>query len=63
MDGLRPYGKMRGVIGGFHGFDRLEALEGLELIAPTHCTQQTEAIADRYPKAFRQVAAGTDWTL
>jgi 7,8-dihydropterin-6-yl-methyl-4-(beta-D-ribofuranosyl)aminobenzene 5'-phosphate synthase len=46
------------VLGGFHGFDRLDALDGIDLIGPCHCTQHTGEIAERFPDAFRTVAAG-----
>jgi 7,8-dihydropterin-6-yl-methyl-4-(beta-D-ribofuranosyl)aminobenzene 5'-phosphate synthase len=46
------------VLGGFHGFDRLDALEGIDVIAPCHCTKQKEQIAARFPNAFRATAAG-----
>jgi 7,8-dihydropterin-6-yl-methyl-4-(beta-D-ribofuranosyl)aminobenzene 5'-phosphate synthase len=50
--------RVRGILGGFHGFDRLDALEGLEFIGPCHCTQQSEQIAARFPGAFTSIAAG-----
>ena len=32
------FGEIYGVVGGFHGFSKLEALEGIGLIVPCHCT-------------------------
>jgi len=52
-------GKVYGVVGGFHGFSRLEKLNGIELIAPCHCTKQTEQIRQRYPRQFRPVRTGS----
>ena len=52
-------GKIYGVMGGFHGFSRLEKLQGIELIAPCHCTQYKQEIKERYPAQFREVKAGS----
>jgi 7,8-dihydropterin-6-yl-methyl-4-(beta-D-ribofuranosyl)aminobenzene 5'-phosphate synthase len=46
------------VLGGFHGFDRLDALDGIDVIAPCHCTQHAEEIAARFPGAFSAAAVG-----
>lgn len=54
-----PAGRqVHAVLGGFHGFCRLDALEGIDLIAPCHCTQHTDEIAARFPGASRRIAAG-----
>ena len=45
----RRQGPLRGVIGGFHGFDQFKALEGLDPVVPCHCTQHGYRIRRRYP--------------
>jgi 7,8-dihydropterin-6-yl-methyl-4-(beta-D-ribofuranosyl)aminobenzene 5'-phosphate synthase len=42
-------GRPRAAIGGFHGFENLDLLEGMDLICPTHCTQMKEEILARFP--------------
>lgn len=52
------YGKIHAIIGGFHGFSNLDALEGISLIGACHCTQHIRAIKERYPQQFREIKAG-----
>ena len=52
-------GEIYGVIGGFHGFSKLEKLEGIELIAPCHCTKRIQEIKERFPTSYREVKAGS----
>jgi 7,8-dihydropterin-6-yl-methyl-4-(beta-D-ribofuranosyl)aminobenzene 5'-phosphate synthase len=52
-------GTIYGVVGGFHGFSRLEKLQKIELIAPCHCTQYKQEIKRRYPAHFREIKAGS----
>jgi 7,8-dihydropterin-6-yl-methyl-4-(beta-D-ribofuranosyl)aminobenzene 5'-phosphate synthase len=47
-----------GLIGGLHGFSRLERLEGLSSIYPCHCTQRTGEILKRYPDTASRCAVG-----
>ena len=47
-----------GILGGFHGFSRLERLESLSRIYPCHCTQRTAQILARYPETASRCAAG-----
>jgi len=54
----KELGKIYGVVGGFHGFSKTEKLQGIELIAPCHCTQYKQEIKQRYPAQFREVKAG-----
>jgi len=42
-------GEPYGAIGGFHGFNKLEVLEDLELIVPCHCTKYKKKILTLYP--------------
>ncbi len=59
MDKVSDLGKLHAVIGGFHGFDRLEKLADIPLIVPTHCTQKKEQIKSLYPDRTSYVAAGS----
>jgi len=47
-----------GVLGGFHGFSRLEHLHGLSQIYPCHCTQRTGDILKKYPNTAATCGAG-----
>jgi 7,8-dihydropterin-6-yl-methyl-4-(beta-D-ribofuranosyl)aminobenzene 5'-phosphate synthase len=52
-------GEIYGVLGGFHGFSKLEKLQGIKLIAPCHCTRYIAQIIEKYPQQFKQIKAGT----
>jgi len=58
IDAASKLGKVYGIIGGFHGFSRLEALKDLELISPCHCTQYKKEIAHTFPKQYVRCGAG-----
>ncbi len=60
MDAARIFGDIGGVMGGFHGFDRLELLNGLKKIIPCHCTVHKTRIMERYPEAAVKCAAGEE---
>ena len=51
------FGKVYGIIGGLHG-TMPEALKGLDLICPTHCTQYKSEIKSLYPKKYIEGGAG-----
>ena len=55
----RELGEIYGVVGGFHGFAKLDKLNGLEMIAPCHCTQYKQEIRERYPGEFKDIKAGS----
>jgi len=61
IEKAKEFGKIHAVIGGFHGFDKFEALKGIQLIAATHCTQQKEQIRKLFPKQFKECAAGIEF--
>jgi len=52
-------GRIYGVLGGFHGFSKFAELEGIQLIAPCHCTQNTQQIKQKFPAQFKQIQAGS----
>ncbi|MBW2984003.1 MBL fold metallo-hydrolase [Candidatus Woesearchaeota archaeon] len=51
-------GKIHAIIGGFHGFNKLEMLKGIEFLAACHCTEHLDGIKKMYPKTFRDISAG-----
>jgi len=57
------HGSIRAVLGGFHGFDNLDALEGIGFLGACHCTQHMEEMAARFPDAFREIKAGMEFTF
>lgn len=58
MDNALEYGPLYGVIGGFHDFDRLLALEYSRLIVPCHCTSKKEEIRTLYKLTSKECAVG-----
>jgi len=59
IENAKELGKIRAVLGGFHGFDKLYALEGIDLIAPCHCTSKTNKIRKNFPNNFVEIKAGS----
>jgi 7,8-dihydropterin-6-yl-methyl-4-(beta-D-ribofuranosyl)aminobenzene 5'-phosphate synthase len=58
MDAASGFGKVYGVIGGFHRFRDFSRLSGLSLIAPCHCTQYKSAILEMFPQQCVRCGAG-----
>jgi len=52
------FGSIYGVVGGFHGFSRLEALKGIRLIVPCHCTMRKREILSLYPESSVKCSVG-----
>lgn len=52
-------GKVTALIGGLHGFDNFDALAGLDMVCPTHCTQHIPEILRRYPDIYVEGGAGS----
>ena len=51
-------GRIYGVVGGFHGFNKLEVLRGIDLIVPCHCTAKKREILTLYPDSSMKCSAG-----
>jgi 7,8-dihydropterin-6-yl-methyl-4-(beta-D-ribofuranosyl)aminobenzene 5'-phosphate synthase len=49
LNSAARYGRIYGIVGGFHGFSDLRHLNGLSLICPCHCTQHTREIEEMFP--------------
>lgn len=60
LEAATVFGELYGVIGGFHGFDKLESLQGLELIIPCHCTVRKKEILEMYPEKTVRCGAGVE---
>jgi len=58
MERASAHGPIHGVLGGFHGFNRVDKLEGIPFLGACHCTQHADEIRRRYPDAFEEIHAG-----
>jgi 7,8-dihydropterin-6-yl-methyl-4-(beta-D-ribofuranosyl)aminobenzene 5'-phosphate synthase len=58
FEAAKAFGTIYGVIGGFHGFKKLELLHGLELIVPCHGTIRKKEIVEMYPEKTVRCGAG-----
>ena len=54
-------GEIYGIIGGFHGFNKIDLLGDIDLIVPTHCTQYKTEINEMYPDQVK--SGGVGWTI
>ncbi len=63
LEAARQRGPIIAVLGGFHGFDNLDALNGVDQIVPAHCTQHTADILQRFPATAKHGAAGDVWSF
>ena len=58
LDMVKASGNVYAIIGGFHGFDRLDRLKSVQMIAPCHCTKHINEIRQMYPSKYLEVMAG-----
>jgi 7,8-dihydropterin-6-yl-methyl-4-(beta-D-ribofuranosyl)aminobenzene 5'-phosphate synthase len=58
VEASESFGDVYGVIGGFHGFNKLGMLKGLQLIIPCHCTSRKREILAIYPEKAVRCEAG-----
>ena len=58
LDAASRWGKVYGIMGGFHGFRDFDRLEGLSLICPCHCTQYKSEIKRLFPDKCLECGAG-----
>jgi 7,8-dihydropterin-6-yl-methyl-4-(beta-D-ribofuranosyl)aminobenzene 5'-phosphate synthase len=63
IESAKQFGKVYGVIGGFHGFSNLEALKGIQLIMPCHCTVNKLNILEKFPKTARECRTGSAFEI
>jgi 7,8-dihydropterin-6-yl-methyl-4-(beta-D-ribofuranosyl)aminobenzene 5'-phosphate synthase len=59
FNAVSQFGRIEGIVGGFHGFDQLEFFKDLEFICPCHCTKYMQEIKSRYPGKYIEGGAGT----
>ncbi len=52
------YGNIRAIVGGMHGLRKFDLFRDLELICPTHCTQNKDEIEYMFPKKYIEGGAG-----
>lgn len=58
LDAASAHGTVHALIGGLHGSEEFERLEGIGTICATHCTEFKEQIASRYSGACIEGGAG-----
>jgi len=58
IDAASKFGKVYGIIGGFHGFRSFNRLRDLSLIVPCHCTQYKSEILELFPQQCVRCGAG-----
>ena len=58
LDAASKFGKVYGIVGGFHGFSDFRRLDGLSLICPCHCTQYKSEIIHLFPQQCLECGAG-----
>ena len=58
IEKAHEFGDIYAVVGGFHGFSRLDALEGIKLVAACHCTVQKNEILERFPESCADCRTG-----
>lgn len=63
VEAAAGFGDLYGVIGGFHGFDTLKLLEGLELVMPCHCTARKKEIMQMYSEKAVWCGGGETITI
>lgn len=60
LEAASAFGDPWGIVGGMHEFEEYGALEGLDLIIPTHCTVHKQEILTRFPNASMKGGVGLD---
>jgi 7,8-dihydropterin-6-yl-methyl-4-(beta-D-ribofuranosyl)aminobenzene 5'-phosphate synthase len=63
FDAVACYGKIYGVIGGFHGFHDFSRFNGLSLVCPCHCTQYKSELKSLFPSQYISCGAGLELEL
>ncbi len=58
IDASSQFGKVFGIIGGFHGFEDFERLNGLSMIVPCHCTQFKIELLELFPQKSMKCGVG-----
>jgi 7,8-dihydropterin-6-yl-methyl-4-(beta-D-ribofuranosyl)aminobenzene 5'-phosphate synthase len=54
---------IRAVIGGFHGFKKLSYFKDIDFIGACHCSKYYNLIRESFPKKFKQICVGDNYTF
>ena len=57
----RETGKIKAIIGGFHGFNKFAYLDGIDFIGACHCTAHENFIRERFPDQFKRICVGSSF--
>ena len=63
LDAASIRGSIYGIIGGLHGFNDFNLLEGLPLVCPCHCTQHMDELRHLFPEQYTACGAGFELEL
>jgi 7,8-dihydropterin-6-yl-methyl-4-(beta-D-ribofuranosyl)aminobenzene 5'-phosphate synthase len=58
IQSISKFGKVKAIVGGFHGFDDFTSLTDIDLICPTHCTRYKDKIKALFPDNYTEGGAG-----
>ena len=53
--------RIKAIIGGFHGFRKLNYLEDIDFIGACHCSQYYDFIRETYPRQFKRICVGDNY--
>lgn len=54
------YGKVHGLIGGFHGFKEFYLISDISFIMPCHCTRYKKELANIFPQKYIENGIGKE---
>jgi len=63
IEKAEEHGRIKGIIGGLHGFSDFDRLEKFDLVCPTHCTKYKEKIYDIYHDKAVEGGVGQSFEL
>ncbi len=63
LNTAKRFGKVYAVLGGFHGFDKFDAIKGISIIVPCHCTSHKREIQALFPDAYKEGGVGKKFEL
>ncbi|MFW9819816.1 MAG: MBL fold metallo-hydrolase [Candidatus Thorarchaeota archaeon] len=55
---VKNIGKIKAILGGFHGFKKLSYLEDIEFIGACHCSRNINLIEETFPSQFLNICVG-----
>jgi 7,8-dihydropterin-6-yl-methyl-4-(beta-D-ribofuranosyl)aminobenzene 5'-phosphate synthase len=58
LNAASRFGHVKGIIGGFHGFNDFGKLNDLSIICPCHCSQYKKEIEGLFPERYIRCGAG-----